>query len=89
LLPTSVPLNGNAQVVVRPEHIQLCDGDSAEIIDVDFYGHDSSYCVAMGGSAYTVRVVAAPDYRIGDRVDLTYAGPPVAVFGQDLAKVAG
>jgi iron(III) transport system ATP-binding protein len=89
VLPSSVPLAGSGQVVVRPEHIQLHYGDAAEIIDVDFYGHDSSYCVAMDGAEYTVRVVAGPDYRIGDRVDLTYAGPPVAVFGEGFARVAG
>jgi iron(III) transport system ATP-binding protein len=89
LLPSSDPLVGRGQVVVRPEHIQLHYGDAAEIIGVDFYGHDSSYCVAMDGAEYTVRVVAAPDYRIGDRVDLTYAGPPVAVFDEDFARVAG
>ncbi len=90
VLPSSAPLIGQGQVVVRPEHIQLRDGDAAEIMGVDFYGHDSSYCVAMDGTEYTVRVVAAPDYRIGDRVDLTYSGPPVAVFDDDRTlQVAG
>lgn len=90
ILPSAAPLVGDGQVVVRPEHIELMDGDTAEIINVDFYGHDSSYCVSKDGVQYTVRVVAAPDYRIGDRVDLTYAGPPVAVFGNDHpTRVAG
>jgi iron(III) transport system ATP-binding protein len=82
LLPSSAPLAGNVQVVVRPEHIQLREGDAGEIVDVSFYGHDSSYCVAMGGAEYTVRAVAAPNYGVGDRVDLVYEGPPVAVFGE-------
>jgi iron(III) transport system ATP-binding protein len=79
-LPGATAASGPCEVVVRPEHIRLSSGNSAEIVAADFYGHDSSYCVAMNGTEYTVRAVAAPDYRIGDRVDLTYQGPPVAVF---------
>ena len=89
LLPSTDPLIGKGLVVVRPEHIELREGDSAEIIDVDFYGHDSSYCVSKDGIEYTVRVVAAPDLGIGDRVDLGYAGPPVAVFSEGLARTTG
>ena len=83
LLRSSAPLVGDGQVVVRPEHSQLCAGDAAEIVAVDFYGHDSSYCVSMDGSEYKVRVVAGPNYSKGDRVDLAYAGPPVPVFDED------
>ena len=74
---------------MRPEHIRLSSGDSAEIVAANFYGHDSSYCVAMNGTEYTVRAVAAPDYRIGDRVDLTYQGPPVAVFDLAGSRLVG
>ncbi len=71
---------GLVDVVVRPEHIKLSDGYDATVLDVDFFGHDSSYRVKMRGVEYTVRAVAAPDYRPGDTVDLEYCGPDVVAF---------
>ena len=68
------------EVVVRPEHIKLRDGHDATVLDVDFFGHDSSYRVMMRGVEYTVRAMAAPDYRPGDKVDLEYCGPEVVAF---------
>lgn len=79
---------GTVDVVVRPEHIKLSDGYDATVLDVDFFGHDSSYRVMMRGVEYTVRAMAAPDYRPGDTVDLEYRGPDVVAFADDGNLVA-
>jgi hypothetical protein len=47
---------------------------------VNFYGHDSSYEVAVNGTSLLVRGIAAPRFRPGDKVSVTYSGPRVMAF---------
>lgn len=70
----------NAEVVLRPEHLRLdVDGD-AEISDVEYYGHDVRYEVILAsGTAVSVRSLE-PVHAVGDRVKVTYTGPPVPVW---------
>jgi iron(III) transport system ATP-binding protein len=79
-LPAHNGASGSCHAVVRPEYLAVADGTDATISSVEFYGHDSTYEVAMRGATYTVRVAAAPTYRPGDSVNLTYVGPAVVAF---------
>lgn len=79
-LPTVNDVTGSCVVLVRPEHIRLDAGDDATVVGVEFYGHDSSYRVVKDGVEHMVRVVAAPDFRPGDTVSLTYTGPDVVTY---------
>lgn len=71
---------GRCRVVVRPEHITVSEGDQAVVSAVEFYGHDTSYSVAVAGRTLTARAIAAPRFVPGDRVALAYSGPPVVAF---------
>ena len=79
-LRTTSDVAGSCGVVVRPEHIELGHGGDAVVVGVEFYGHDSSYRVLQEGVEYAVRAVAAPVYKPGDLVTLSYAGPDVMAY---------
>lgn len=81
---------GPCRVLARPEHLVMTAGDVGEVVDVDFFGHDTTYRVLMSdgsgpvGSSDSaelmVRAIAAPQFSLGDRVDLSYEGPAAVVF---------
>jgi len=72
---------GDVQVLLRPEHLQVSGGDAGVVDLVEFYGHDTVYAVRLDdGAALTVRVAQAPAHARGDRVAVTYAGPPAVAF---------
>ncbi|HHC07613.1 MAG TPA: ABC transporter ATP-binding protein [Actinobacteria bacterium] len=79
-LPLADPLEGSCRVVVRPEHLEIGNGYLGLVTGVEFYGHDTSYRVAVGDATVSVRSIAAPRFGIGDRVALTYVGPPVVAY---------
>ncbi len=79
-LPAANGLSGSCNAVVRPEHLLVSSGGDGMISSVEFYGHDSTYQVALNNATYTVRVAAAPDFRPGDTVSISYAGPAVVAF---------
>lgn len=76
----SRPVRGPCRVVVRPEHLLVSEGDQAVVSAVEFYGHDTSYQLAVAGRTLTARALAAPRFVPGDRVSLAYEGPPVMAF---------
>jgi iron(III) transport system ATP-binding protein len=72
---------GEVQVLLRPEHLEVSGGDAGEVDLVEFYGHDTVYAVRLDdGAALTVRVAQAPAHARGDRVAVTYVGPPAVAF---------
>ena len=73
----------HAEVVVRPEHLRLMADGDAEISDVEYYGHDVRYEVVLPeGISVSVRSLE-PNHAVGDRVQVTYTGPPVPVWTQE------
>ncbi len=81
----SVPLTAEAagpvQVLVRPEALRVDPGDGGAVEVVEFYGHDSVYEVALdGGLRLRARVAGAPSVGRGQRVELSYAGPPTVTW---------
>ena len=79
-IPAADLVQGSCQAVVRPEHLVVAAGEAGTIASVEFYGHDSSYEVAMNGTTYSVRAAAAPRFTTGDAVSLSYVGPAVVAF---------
>lgn len=74
---------GSCRVLARPEHIAVApaEGDAGGAVTaVEFYGHDTTYRVALGEHSILVRAAAGPLFRVGDRVDLEYVGPDAATF---------
>lgn len=73
--------HGDVDVLVRPEEISLSAGGMATVTDVDFYGHDSLYVLQSNdGEELLCRSAGAPDYRIGDRVDIQHSGATSVSF---------
>jgi iron(III) transport system ATP-binding protein len=74
------PRSGACRVVVRPEHLLIDSGDQGTVSAVEFYGHDTSYVVDLPDGPMQVRAMAAPRFRVGDRVSLRYVGPAAVAF---------
>ena len=73
-------VDGYCQVLLRPEQLRLAPGSEGEVMTVEYYGHDTTYRVALGDVEVVVRAISRPKARAGDRVDVAYEGPPVVVF---------
>ena len=79
-VPLADPVHGPCRVVVRPEHLTVGYGDQGVVSSVEFYGHDTSYELAVNGTTLLARVIAAPRFMTGDRVEVGYAGPEAVAF---------
>lgn len=82
------PATGACRVAIRPEHLLIGNGSDGTVTGVEFYGHDTSYQVAVNGTSLLVRGIAAPRFGIGDRVSLTYSGPAPVAFTSDEVPAA-
>lgn len=82
LLPVRPELaDGQAQVLVRPEHLAVSEDDSvgasAVLEAVEYYGHDARWDLVLAdGTSVSARVVTVGGPRIGDTVGLSYRGGP-------------
>lgn len=74
------PTWGPCRLAIRPEHLLIGNGDDGLVTGVEFYGHDTSYAVELETMSVLVRGIAAPRFRPGDRISLTYSGPDVVAF---------
>lgn len=87
-VPLDRPVAGRCTVLVRPEQLALTAGDDGEVVGVEFYGHDTSYRVAVPGNEVLVRAIAAPRFAPGDRVAVVYDGSPAVPFSDPEAAAA-
>jgi iron(III) transport system ATP-binding protein len=72
---------GTCTVLLRPEHLSLAAGGSAEVVLTEFYGHDTIYLVRTGaGPTIRARQAGAPRHERGDAVTIGFAGPPATAF---------
>ncbi len=80
----AVPLAGTARgavdVLVRPEHLAVRGGDQGRVTDVEYYGHDAVYRIALRSGAEVRARTLRPDFLRGDGVALTYTGGPTAAY---------
>ncbi|MGH8893386.1 MAG: TOBE domain-containing protein, partial [Actinomycetes bacterium] len=68
-------------VLLRPEQLRVTAGRGATVDAVEYFGHDAVYLTRLpGGAAVRVRVLAAPEFAPGDRVDLDYVGGPTVGY---------
>ncbi len=79
-VPLARPVRGPCQVIIRPEHLLVGNGNDGQVSSVEFYGHDTAYEMAFNGTKLVARVIAAPRFIPGDRVSVTYSGPEVMAF---------
>jgi iron(III) transport system ATP-binding protein len=80
-VPLRTELHGEVDVLLRPEQLRVTSGREATIAAVEYFGHDAVYLTRLpGGAAVRVRVLDAPEFRPGDRVDLDYVGGPTVGY---------
>ncbi len=80
-IPLHSPAHGPLDVLVRPEHLAVAPGSAAAVEGIEYFGHDAVYRVRLeGGDAVRARIIGVPGLAPGDRVDLTFAGPPAQAF---------
>jgi iron(III) transport system ATP-binding protein len=82
-VPLCEALAGPVELLIRPEQIEISPGSGAVVHAIEFYGHDSTYDVRLSdGRPVLVRVLGAPEQRVGHEVSVRYAGPPLQTLGQ-------
>jgi iron(III) transport system ATP-binding protein len=80
-VPLRSQLRGEVDVLLRPEQLRVSAGQGATIDAVQYFGHDAVYLTRLpGGDAVRVRVLDAPQFGPGDRVDLDYVGGPTVGY---------
>jgi iron(III) transport system ATP-binding protein len=90
---------GSVEVVLRAEQLRLDPlgsldaasgrGVPATVQLTEYYGHDTVYLVRLeGGEPVRARAAATPRFERGDRVLVTYDGPPAVVFPVSVASAA-
>ncbi len=73
--------HGDVDVLVRPEQLAVSAGRGAVVERVEYYGHDAVYLVRPdGGTLVRARVMAAPRFGSGDRVDVRYVGDATVAY---------
>src|ERR687897_2417506 len=84
------PAHGGVEVVLRAEQLRLDPldpggtagaGVPATVELTEYYGHDTVYLVRPdGGASVRARAAATPRFGRGDRVVVTFDGPPAVMF---------
>jgi iron(III) transport system ATP-binding protein len=74
-------VDGDVDVLVRPEHLEISAGSNGTVELVEFYGHDVMVVVTLAGGE-RVEVRAAPDIgvRRGDAVEVRHRGGVTSAF---------
>jgi iron(III) transport system ATP-binding protein len=91
---------GPVDVVLRAEQLRLDPlgpvdtqggrGVPATVELTEYYGHDTVYLVRPdGGDPVRARAAATPRFERGDRVVMTYDGPPAVVYPAERANGTG
>ena len=81
VLPVQATFTGTADVMVRAENLGVseADGIPAEIIAIEYYGHDQMVTVRLAsGSLLSVRLLATPRLATGQQVGIVVKGEVMA-----------
>ncbi len=76
---TRVGIKGPVDVMFRAESLAISEegGVPAEIVDVDYYGHDQMVVVRLNnGETLRLRLLALPEFEIGQHVGVVAQGEP-------------
>ena len=73
-------LRGPVEVLLRPEQLRLSHGGAAEVVQVEYYGHDAMVFVDVGPAILSVRTGAEPGVARGDHVAVHYSGNGAVAF---------
>jgi iron(III) transport system ATP-binding protein len=75
-LNVSADFAGPADVMVRSEDLTITeDGVPAEVVNVDYFGHDQMVTVRLkSGRSLKIRLLSAPRLAVGDQVGVAVVG---------------
>ncbi len=72
----------DAEVLVRPEDLDVQPDGVGEVRLIEYYGHDTTYEIEIGGELVRARLASAPRFQRGDRVTVRYRGSSTVAFPQ-------
>lgn len=72
--------DGDIDLLLRPEQLELTNGDIATVDLVEYYGHDTMVFVSVGDSVLRVRSGPEAHYARGDRVGVRFVGTQAVAF---------
>jgi iron(III) transport system ATP-binding protein len=77
--------NGPVDVMFRAEALAVSeDGIPAQVVDIDYYGHDQMITVRLqSGETLRLRLLATPGIEVGKRVGVTARGEPFVFPRED------
>ena len=79
-IPLQQPADGRVEVLLRPEQLRLGAGSHGEVVQIEYYGHDSMVFVDVGDAVLSVRAGTDPAVTRGDAVAVTYSGSAAVAF---------
>jgi iron(III) transport system ATP-binding protein len=80
-IPLQVNAAGHVEVLLRPEQLRIGKGEHGEVVQIEYYGHDSMVFVDVGAAVLSVRAESDPGVVRGDQVAIEYIGGPAVAFG--------
>ncbi len=84
-IPLRGSFDGAVVVLVRPEDMTVQPGGPGEVLEVEYYGHDCAYRVAIDGLELRVRAETPPVHRRGDPVQVVHRGDPAVAWASEPA----
>ena len=82
-VPLDHDASGSVDVLVRPEHLELIDGDVGVVELIEYYGHDIMVIVRLDDdTALPVRTGPSERFGRGDRVGVRHRGTPTTCFAR-------
>lgn len=83
-VPLSTDHMGTVDVLLRPEDLSIESGDGASIELIEYYGHDTTYELALrDGTSVRARMASAPRFTRNDTVDVHFAGETTVAWRVD------
>jgi iron(III) transport system ATP-binding protein len=81
VLPIAAGFTGAVDVMVRAESLAITEGEGvpAEVLNIEYFGHDQMVTVRLtGGKALHIRLLAAPALAVGQKVGVAVKGEVTA-----------
>jgi len=82
-LAVSPKLQGPVDLILRPEQLALEAGGDAEVLLVEYYGHDTLVFVESGDDQLRVRCGPTTNYSRGDRVTVRFIDTVALAFAKE------
>ncbi|MAP98175.1 MAG: ABC transporter [Acidimicrobiaceae bacterium] len=81
-LSTNSAIQGEVDVIFRPEQLEIERGGNAEVQLVEYYGHDTMVFVSVGEHQLQIRCGASSDFKRGDKVTVSFTDTKVLTFSK-------